>query len=655
MNPRSTLSLAIAATLTLSCAPEGPVPSSNETDTARSTTAAQSGDVTNPGDWRTINRDLAATRFSPLAQIDRNNVGDLQRAWTYQLGGNSTAVPIVVAGVMYLPSRDRVVALDADTGTEIWSHALEAPQDGNGNAPTASTRGVAYWPGTPTEAPRILFMSRNRMIALTAATGAPVASFGTNGAIDVGVPYGAVPTVFGNVAIIGAASGETPQGPAGNPRAFDVLTGAKLWEFQTVPLPGQPFNDSWGDGWEARGGTNMWGFMAPVDVARGIAYLPIAGPAPNYYGGDRPGANVFGNSIVAVDATTGAYRWHFQTVHHDIWDIDLPSAGGLVNVTRNGQTTPAIAHVGKSSFFYVLNRETGEPFHAVEERPVPAGDVPGEWYSPTQPFPVAPPPLSRVSFTPADIVTPEQTSTAHARACREFMERSGGFANQGPFTPFNYKSPDDPVPRSTIQFPGGTGGVNWGGVAVDPNTGIVYANAQETSLVGWVQDKDPNVTYSFEAVGSTQKFDRASINGVGPFFSFNAPLSGQYDDNGRPVGPSLPCQQPPWGSLVAVDANTGEILWRSVLGLNENLPEGKQLVGNSGSAGPTVTAGGLVFVGATRDHRLRAFDAANGRELWVTELDNDANANPMSYAGRSGRQHVAIVAGDRVYAFALTP
>jgi quinoprotein glucose dehydrogenase len=195
--------------------------------------------------------------------------------------------------------------------------------------------------------------------------------------------------------------------------------------------------------------------------------------------------------------------------------------------------------------------------------------------------------------------------------------------------------------------------VNWGGVAIDPTTGIVYANAQETSLVGWVQDKDPDETYSFEAVGSTQPYDRASINGVGPFFSFNAPLSGEYDDNGRPVGPTLPCQQPPWGSLVAVNANTGEILWRSVLGINESLPEGKQLVGNSGSAGPTVTAGGLVFVGATRDQRFRAFDAATGEELWATVLENNANANPMSYATRSGKQHVAIVAGDQVYAFAL--
>jgi glucose dehydrogenase len=284
---------------------------------------------------------------------------------------------------------------------------------------------------------------------------------------------------------------------------------------------------------------------------------------------------------------------------------------------------------------------------------VPAGNVPGEWYSPTQPFPVAPPPLSRVSFDPeTDIVTAEDTSAAHSAACHAFMERSGGFYNAGPFTPFLYKAPDDP-PRSTIQFPGGTGGVNWGGPAVDPTTGIVYANAQETSLIGWVEDKDPNVTYSFEAVGSTQPYDRASINGVGPFFQFNAPLSGEYDDDGRAIGPSLPCQRPPWGRLVAVNANTGDIVWESILGLNENLPESRQLVGNTGSAGPTVTAGGLVFIGATRDNRFRAFDSASGQELWVDLLEGNANANPMTYLSNSGRQHVAIVVGDQVQAYAL--
>jgi quinoprotein glucose dehydrogenase len=620
-------------------------------------------------DWPRINRDLAANRYSPLDQINAANVPNLRQSWTYQLGGNSTAVPIVVGGVMYVPSRDRVVALDADTGAEVWAYVLPAPPapaapaapagaaappgpGGPGGPPTVSTRGVSYWPGEGDLAPRVLFMSRASLIAVDAATGALAAGFGSNGVVDVGVPYGGTPTIYRNVAIIGAASGEVPQGPAGNPRGFDVRTGAKLWEFQTVPRAGEPFNDTWGDGWQSRGGTNMWAFAAAVDATRGIAYLPIAGPAANYYGGDRPGANVFANSIVAVDAQTGRYIWHFQTVHHDLWDIDMPSVGGLFELVRNGERLPAIAHVGKSSLFYVLNRLTGEPLIEVEERPVPAGDVPTEWYSPTQPFPVRPPPLARMSFSEADLVTAEDTTQEHAAACRAFMERSGGFANAGPFTPFAYKAPDAP-PRSTIQFPGGTGGVNWGGVAVDPTTGIVFVNSHDTSLVGWVQDKDPNVTYSFEAVGSKQPYDRASIGGVGPFFTFSAPIGGEYDSNGRPVGPSAPCQRPPWAKLIAINANTGEIVWESVLGLNEDLPEGKQLVGSSGSAGPSVTAGGLVFVGATSDRRLRAFDARNGHELWFAPLSNNANANPMSYLGRSGKQHVAVVAGDTVHAFAL--
>ena len=257
-----------------------------------------------------------------------------------------------------------------------------------------------------------------------------------------------------------------------------------------------------------------------------------------------------------------------------------------------------------------------------------------------------------MSFSEADLVRPEDTTPEHAAACRAFMEKSGGFYNAGPFTPFMYKAPEAP-PKSTIQFPGGTGGVNWGGVAIDPTTGFVFAASHDGALVGWVQDKDPNVTYSFEARGSKQPYDRASINGVGPFFTFSAPLGGQYNERGQGVGPSAPCQRPPWGKLVAVNANTGEIAWESVLGLNENLPEGKQLVGSAGSAGPSVTAGGLVFVGNTSDRRFRAFDARTGAELWSAMLASNAGANPMSYLGSSGKQRVAIVAGDTVNVFAL--
>jgi quinoprotein glucose dehydrogenase len=495
-------------------------------------------------------------------------------------------------------------------------------------------------------------MSGNRLWALDAATGQPSAGFGENGSVGVGIGYGGTPTIYRTVAIIGASSTEDPTGNApGNPRAFDVVTGRKLWEFQTAPMRGQPFAETWGNGSErrivengterieVRNGTNMWGFAAPVDVERGLVYLPIAGPAANYYGGDRPGANLFGNSIVAVDALTGKYRWHFQTVHHDLWDIDLPSSGALIEVNQNGRRSPAIAHVGKSSYFFVLNRDNGNPLIEVQERPVPKGDVPGEYYHPTQPFPVKPEPLSPTSFNAeTDLVRPEDTTPEHAAACRAMMEKAGGYINLGPFTPFMFKE-DGAPPKSTIQLPGGTGGVNWGGVAADPTTGIVYANAQTGSLAGWVEKVDPAAGPYPDSFGSDQPYNRAFVGGKGPFHSFAA--------NG------MPCMRPPWGQLVAVNANTGDIVWRSVLGLRENLPAGKQLVGSSGSAGPTVTAGGLVFVGATSDRRFRAFDAKSGKQLWEATLAGNANANPMTYTGRSGKQFVAVVVGNAVNVFAL--
>lgn len=607
-----------------------------------------------PGDWRTINRDLAATRYSPLDEINRENVATLAQAWSYTLAAGSTAVPLVIDGIMYVPSGGQVVALDGDTGEAIWAYTLPEDTPSFRGLPAAvSNRGVAWWPGDAETPARILFMNRTQLIAVDAATGEPIDGFGDDGYVDVGVPYGGTPTIWRDVAIIGAAVLELPQGPPGNARAFDVRTGQKLWEFQTVPRAGEPFNETWGDGWEDRSGTNMWAFSAAVDAERGIAYLPISGPAPNYYGGGRPGANAYANSIVAVDAQSGEYRWHFQTVHHDLWDSDMPTSGGLVELQHeDGERVPSIVHVGKTSYVFVLDRVTGEPEFEVEERSVPQGDVPGEWYSPTQPFPVKPGPLSRVSFSRDEMVTADDTSAAHVAACNALWDRSGGFFNAGPFTPFRYKAPDDP-PRSTIQFPGGIGGVNWGGVAVDPTTNHIFVNALDTSLVGWVQDKDPDETYSFEAVGSTQPYDRASVDGVGPFFSFSASLAGIGEDGRELPGANLPCQKPPWARLVAVDADTAEIVWESVLGIVEDLPEDKQLAGNAGSAGPTVTAGGLVFVGATNDRRFRAFDAATGEELWATLLEANANANPMSYAAGDGRQHVAVIAGNTVKAYAL--
>jgi glucose dehydrogenase len=605
------------------------------------------------GDWPTYNHDLAATRFSPLTQITPDNVGQLREAWTVQLAppaaagapagpgaGGFQAVPLVVNGVLYAPAGNKVLALEADTGKTIWEYQLAQGQ--------ASRRGLAFWPGEGRDPARVMVTSGSRLIALNAPTGDLSSGFGKEGSVEMTVPYNGSPTIYKNVVLIGANVNEVPQGPPGDTRAFDAHTGKKLWEFHTVPRPGEFGNNTWGDGWKDRSGTNIWGFSMSVDEQRGLVYMPIGGPAANYYGGDRPGNNLFGNSIIAVDAQTGKRVWHFQTVHHDLWDIDQPSPPGLVDIVQNGKTVPALSVISKSGYLFVLDRTNGKPVFGVEERSVPKGDVPGEWYSPTQPFPVKPGPLSRVSFNKdTDMVTAADTSAEHVQACQEMWDKAGGFENKGPFTPFRYHEDGTP-PKSTISFPGGTGGVNWGGTATDPRTGFIYMNSHDTSLVGWVEKRKPGVEYSFDTRGSNALYDRASVDGPGPFHTFSAPFK---TADGRTV--SLACQRPPWAKLIAINANTGEIAWQTTLGLTEQLPEEKQNTGNSGSAGPTVTAGGLVFIGATNDRRFRAFDSKTGKELWVARLTANGNANPISYQGRNGKQYVAIVAGNQLVAFAL--
>lgn len=600
------------------------------------------------GDWSHFNRELNGQRYSPLKQINRDNVASLQESWSSPASGQVT--PIVVDSTMYVPANNTVMAVDAVTGEAKWTYQL--PQG------RPSARGVAYWPGDDSHPARIVFTSSaytrgqppvNSLNALDAATGEPAAEFGDQGVVNLDVGCSTVPTIYRNIVIIGSNTGEVPRGGYANPRAFDAVTGKKLWEFHDVAQPGETGHDSWlDDGWKDRSGTNVWAFNMTVDKERGILYIPVAGPAANYWGGDRPGNGLFGNSLVAVDAETGKYLWHFQLVHHGLWDTDMPSPPALVDISKDGRTIPALAIINKSSLMFFLNRVTGEPVYKVEERPVAKGDAPDEWYSPTQPFPVKPPALSKNSFKPEDIVTAEDTTAQHAAACRDLYDRSGGLRNEGPYTGWLFHKEGDPV-KSTIQFPGGTGGVNWGGETVDPTTGYVYVNAQETSLIGWIEKKKPGLNYGRGTEGSDQPYDRASVNGPGPYSGFNAPIK---DANGDTVG-MLPCWKGPWAHLVAVNANTGEIVWKKVLGLQESLPEGKQKIGGSGNAGPTVTAGGLVFVAATGDKRFRAFDSATGEELWAAKLPSMGNAIPVTYLGSDGKQYVAIVARDMVHVFTL--
>lgn len=590
------------------------------------------------GDWPMYRHDPAGTGFSPLTQIDASNVARLSQAWTYALqssappatpptgrggagGANSQATPIVVNGVMYVPAANRVVALQPETGKEVWQYTV------TGGAP--SRRGVAYWAGDGTLPPRILFTVGRRLIALNASTGTVETRFGTNGEVDLVVPYNSVPLVFRNAVIVGANT--VPAGAPGNPRAFDARTGAKLWEFSSVAQPGMAGHDTWdGDSWKNRAGANAWSFYFTLDEARGVVYIPLASPIPGAFGGDRKGANLYGNAVVALDAQTGAYKWHFQTIHHDLWDADPPAPPSLFDVTQNGRRVPALALTTKSGYLYLLNRDTGQPIVGVEERPMPRSDVPGEAAFPTQPIPVKPPPIARVSYKPEDLVTAADTTPEHAAACAELVAASGTIVNAGPFTPWVFRAEGAP-PRSTLLFPGGLGGANWGGTAADPRSGTVYIVTQDDGALGWVEKARD---------GSPVPYDKATLPGRSTF-------------DVRIGGVVWPCQKPPWGRLMAVNAATGDVAWQTPLGVTDQLPADKQRTGRPALAGPIATASGLLFVASTDDNRFRAIDAKTGRELWITRLEKRGNANPLTYQGANGKQYVSIVATDTLVAFAL--
>jgi glucose dehydrogenase len=577
-------------------------------------------------DWPMYRHDLAGTGHSPLAQIDAKNVAKLTQVWTYPLQAtNSQATPIVVNGVMYVPAANRIVALEPDTGKEIWQRSI------SGSAP--SRRGVAYWPGDGATPPRIIFTAGRRLIALDARSGALATAFGEKGEVDLVVPYNSVPLVFKNIVVVGANTPPPPATAPGNARAFDARTGAKLWEFNSVAGPGAVGQDTWeGDSWKGRSGLNAWPFYFTLDAERGVVYLPLASPSFGNYGGDRKGANLFGNSVVAVDVQTGAYKWHFQTLHHDLWDADPPAPPGLLEIVQNGRTIPVAALTTKSGYLYLLNRETGRPIFGVEERAVPTSDVPGEQTFPTQPFPVKPPPLARVDYKPQDLVTAADTTAEHVKACQDLIAKVGGVHNAGPFTPWLYRAEGAP-PKSTLVFPGMLGGANWGGTATDPKLGYVFVVTQDDGSLGWVEK-----TKEGSAAPYQKNFpERAGV--------FDVAMPGG--------GGNWPCQKPPWGRLTAVNASTGNIAWQIRLGVTDQLPAGKQHTGRPALAGPISTASGLLFIASTDDNRFRALDAKTGKELWVTKLERRGNADPITYQGRNGKQYVAVVATESIVVFAL--
>jgi len=540
---------------------------------------------------------------------------------------------------------NRVVALDPATGKEIWVFQLPT-----GNP---SSRGVEYWPGDGETPPQIVFGTSNgRLFSLDAKTGQPNPAFGEKGSVDLNTPeilqglpgsngLSSPPIVYRNLIITGGRTQENPpKGPAGDVRAWDVHTGKLAWTFHSVPRAGEKFNETWADdSWRNRSGVNVWGFIT-VDAQRGIVYMPFGAPSVDQYGGDRAGDNLFSSSLVAADANTGKYLWHFQVIHHDIWDADLAGAPVLMDVRQGGKTIPAVAVINKVGLLFILDRLTGKPIYGVEERPVPASEVPLERAAKTQPFPVKPAPLARSSMTMADIatVTPELEA-----ACRKLIE---GVQLGGPYLPVSYK-------RLRVQFPGNHGGVNWGGTSYNPQLGLLFANINNLGQLSGLTDRDPNATGQAQANGQGNRVDPN-----GPYQG--VPGGGRFKD----AASNMMCQQPPWGELVAVNVHTGEIAWRVPLGVTDSLPPEKQKTGRPGNGGSIATAGGLVFVGATDDARFRAFDAKSGKELWAFKLGAAAHATPSTYLGRDGRQYVVITAtgggaleaptaDDSVMAFAL--
>jgi glucose dehydrogenase len=601
-------------------------------------------------DWPVYGHDLTNQRYSTLSQINTKDVAKLVQAWTFvpnpspspnpggrgtRLGFGFEGTPLVVNGVMYLVTASQnLVALEPETGKQIWVFSHK-----HGGRPP---RGAAYWPGDKDNPPEILFGTFDGfLLAVNAKTGKPVPGFGNEGEIDLktgmkdkfpNVHYGlsGAPIVYKNLAITGSHTQDSPGlGSKGDMRAWNVRTGKLIWTFHSVPQPRETGHDTWlNDGWIDRSGVNSW-TTSTIDTQTGTLYATFDSPSYDLYGGDRPGNNLFGNTLVALDAATGKLKWYFQTIHHDIWDYDAPATPTLVDVVHGGRRIPAVIQTGKTGLVFILDRRDGKPIYPIQERPVPKGDVPTEWYSPTQPFPNIPP-LTRLSITRDEIakVTPE-----HQKFCEDLWDSEGGAHNDGPFTPVGMKP--------TVVFPGADGGGNWGSGTVDTKLGCFFLNTKADGAIAHMTKSSGNETKNGQ---SQNAYNRTGVQGP------NGQIIGSFSNPQT----RWPCNAPPWGELSAVNYNTGEIAWRTPFGRVDELEaRGVMNTGSFNKGGSVATAGGVLFIGASYDSRFHAFESKTGRLLWETKLPAPGEANPVTYMGKNGKQYVAIAAGDTLVAFAL--
>jgi len=653
-------------------------------------------------DWPIYGGDGNGGRFSPLTQIDVSNVGTLEPVWRIDgpPGGLQTT-PLVIGGVLYAyTSTQQVFAADAATGRVTWTFD-------SGVVGRQPARGLTFWSDGGER--RLFAGVMNKLYALDPATGKPIASFGDNGAIDLRKDLGndfeknatyitSPGVIYRDVIIVGFRTSEVKPAAPGWIRAYDVRTGKLRWTFHTIPLPGEPGYETWPkDAWKTVGAANNWAGMV-VDAKNGIVFVPTGSAVDDMYGSDRRGSNLYANTLLALDAATGRRLWHFQGVHHDMWDRDFPSPPVLLTVKRQGRRIDAVAQATKQGFIFVFDRKTGKPLFPIEERPFPASDVAGESASPTQPVAMIPAPFARQQLT-EDLLT-DRTPQAHAWAVEAFRKFRGG----GLFTPYS-------LDRPTIVFPGYDGGAEWGGQAVDPRTGVFYINANDVAWTGGLRPRAGTATtgpganafasqcaacHGIDRAGSPPQFP--SLLGIGDRMSADEVASVVHSGRGRmPAFPDLkgptldalidylrtgvdapagaareltatepskapyiftgyskfvdpdgyPAVKPPWGTLSAIDLNTGKYVWRRPLGeYPELVAQGLRDTGTENYGGPIVTAGGVLFVAATiYDSKIRAFDARTGKLLWEGSLPYAGNATPATYMV-GGRQYVVIAASN---------